>query len=52
MSEGVFDFSVALFRSKSYEPHSDLFHEFMKALEPALNREYNYTGEHKISFFE
>ena len=40
MGEGVFDFSVALFRSKFFEPHSELFHEFMGDLEPALNR-YN-----------
>ena len=52
MSEGVFEFSVALFKSKSYEPHSDLFHEFMTKLEPAMNRDNNYASEHKISFFE
>ena len=52
MGEGVFDFSVALFRSKYYEPHSELFHDFMSSLEPAMNRENDYTGEHKIQFFD
>ena len=52
MGEGVFDFSVALFRSKFWEPHSDLFHEFMTAIEPAINKDSPYTTEHKIHFFE
>ena len=51
MSEGVFEYSVALFYSEFYQPHSELFNEFMTKLKPALNKDYDYTGEHKIQFY-
>ena len=53
IGKDAFDYSVALFKSKFYEPHSDIFHDFLSNLPNALETKHpQYCTDHKIQFYE